>query len=242
MDESILIEQDAYYRARAPEYDEWHLRQGRYDRGEDHKRQWFSELSTIRKALLHEKPFGECLELACGTGLWTECLAKGASSLTAVDAAPEAIEINRTKTGDSIQFEVADLFEWQPSRRYDFVFFGFWLSHIPLDRFDRFWKMVHMALKQDGKVFFVDSLQIQDSTARDHIDIDDSGTVERKLNDGRSFTIVKVFHDPAQLKKQLETLGFRGWIQRTESFFYYGCMTVKNGQQDAPSDAYKLRS
>jgi demethylmenaquinone methyltransferase/2-methoxy-6-polyprenyl-1,4-benzoquinol methylase len=37
-DESTLKEQIEYYRARAAEYDEWHLRTGRYDRGEDHRR------------------------------------------------------------------------------------------------------------------------------------------------------------------------------------------------------------
>ena len=41
MDE-VLASQRAYYRARASEYDAWFLRQGRYDRGEAHRAQWFS--------------------------------------------------------------------------------------------------------------------------------------------------------------------------------------------------------
>jgi hypothetical protein len=28
---------------------------------------------------------------------------------------------------------------WRPDRRYDVVFFGFWLSHVPLERFAAFW-------------------------------------------------------------------------------------------------------
>ena len=34
-DDALLAEQRAYYRARAPEYDEWWQRHDRYDRGPD---------------------------------------------------------------------------------------------------------------------------------------------------------------------------------------------------------------
>ena len=42
-------------------------------------------------------PAGEVLELACGTGLWTVELARHAASITAVDASPEVLEINRSR-------------------------------------------------------------------------------------------------------------------------------------------------
>ena len=228
MNDTILDEQVAYYKERASEYDEWHLRLGRYDRGEEHKRQWFSELNTIRSALNQEKPFGRCLELACGTGLWTGDLAIGADSITAIDAVPEVIEINRSKNSKStIHFEVADLFEWQPSQLYDFIFFAFWLSHVPPNRLDRFWNMIRAALKPNGKVFFADSLQTQDSTARNHTEIDDSGVVERKLNNGQTFNIVKIFHNPDRLQLQLQAIGFKGYINSTGKYFYYGCIAQK---------------
>ena len=224
-EQAQLKEQVAYYRARAAEYDEWHLRQGCYDRGDEHNLQWRTELDILRSALERERPFGKCLELACGTGLWTACLAQGAADLTALDASSETIEINRTKTGNAPgRYVVADLFGWWPTETYDFVFFGFWLSHVPRQQFNRFWEMIRTALKPGGRAFFIDSLATQESTARDHAEIDDSGVVERKLNDGRTFNIVKVFHDPAQLERQLGDLGWRGSIGRTEQFFYYGCM------------------
>ena len=140
-DISILKEQASYYRARAGEYDEWHQRQGRYYRGEEHKRLWLAELDAVRSALERERPFGKCLELACGTGLWTAQLALGAAGLTAIDASSETIEINRAKVGDAqVRYVVADLFEWRPTAKYDFVFFGFWLSHVPVRQFNRFWR------------------------------------------------------------------------------------------------------
>ena len=217
-DKSIIKEQIKYYRDRASEYDQWHLRLGRYDRGEDQKRRWFSELNTVRSALKQAEPLGECLELACGTGLWTAQLADGATSLTAIDAVLETIEINRAKLNNkSIKYEIANLFEWRPAKTYDFIFFGFWLSHIPPDRFDRFWKMVKMALKPDGR----------ESTARDHAPVSNSGIVERKLNNGQTYDIVKIFYKPDQLNQQLQALGWTGTIQKTGQFFYYGKMTPK---------------
>ncbi len=224
-DRSILKDQVAYYRARAGEYDEWYLRQGRYYRGDEHKRQWFAELDVLQSELERERPFGKCLELACGTGLWTACLARGAAGLTAIDAASETIEINRTKIGDAqVRYVIADLFEWRPTETYDFIFFGFWLSHVPAWQFNRFWEMVRAALKPDGRAFFVDSLATQESTARDHPELNDSGVEERKLNDGRTFNVVKVFHDPDQLSRRLHDLGWNGSIQRSGQFFYYGCV------------------
>jgi hypothetical protein len=39
-DEDLLAEQRSYYRARAPEYDEWWQRRGRFDRSEKEQLEW----------------------------------------------------------------------------------------------------------------------------------------------------------------------------------------------------------
>ena len=225
-DRDQLDEQIDYYRARAGEYDEWHLRQGRYDRGTQHNTQWFQELGVVSEALRRAHPFGSCLELACGTGQWTTQLAQGSTHLTAVDVSEETLEINRVKNPDaSIEFQKADLFEWQPTRMYDFVFFGFWLSHIPRNRLDRFWSMLRDCLEPGGRVAFVDGLQVQETTARNHAPIDSSGITERKLNDGRIYRIVKVFHTPDDLMTDLDKRGWTGSVVTTGEFFYYGCVS-----------------
>ena len=175
------------------------------------------------------RPFGQVLELACGTGLWTAQLAQGASTVTAVDAVSEAIEINRRKNADmQIEYQVADIFHWNPAQRYDLVFFGFWLSHVPAERFESFWETVDRALRSGGQVFFVDSLQTQMSTARDHAKIDSSGIVERKLNDGSQYRIVKRFYEPSELGRHLDRIGWNGTVQTTSDFFLYGRMTRKD--------------
>ena len=122
-------------------------------------------------------------------------------------------------------YEVANLFDWVPAPHgFDAVFFGFWLSHVPPTRFDAFWGMVRAALKPQGVVFFVDSLFEQASTADNHDAIDQSGLVRRKLNDGREFSVVKIFYEPSDLERRLHDLGWHGQVRSSGRFFLYGSL------------------
>jgi demethylmenaquinone methyltransferase/2-methoxy-6-polyprenyl-1,4-benzoquinol methylase len=221
----------AYYRARAPEYDEWWLRLGRYDRGAEGNARWFAEADEVRAALAAEPLTGDVLELACGTGNWTVELARHANSITCVDASPEVIAINRARVAGlggpvPVRYIEHDLFAWQPDRQYDAVFFGFWLSHVPAERFEAFWAMVARALRPGGRAFFVDSLEDPSASARDQQGEDRRGhETVRRLNDGRAFTIVKVYYDPAGLQQQLQALGWQMRVGRTARFFLHGSGT-----------------
>jgi SAM-dependent methyltransferase len=218
----ILQEQIAYYRARAPEYDRWFLRQGRYDRGEAHRQQWLEEVGHLEAALARSAPAGDILELACGTGIWTSRLAPRAAHLTAVDASPEALAINRSRLLDpAVEYVQADLFAWTPTRLYDYVFFGFWLSHVPPERFEGFWRLVGRALRPGGRAFFVDSRDAPEGTAHDQ-QIEIGGTVDRRLDDGRTFRIVKVFYQPDELSTRLGQLGWTAEVEATPTFFIHG--------------------
>jgi ubiquinone/menaquinone biosynthesis C-methylase UbiE len=220
--EGILAEQLAYYRARASEYDEWFQRLGRYDRGDEHRRLWFDEVAVAESALAAAQPAGDILELACGTGIWTQILAATASQLTAIDASPEVLQINSSRLGNpKVEYVEADLFRWTPSKTYDFVFFGFWLSHVPEERFDAFWSVVRRCLRPTGKAFFIDSLSAPDGTARDQR-VQHGGVVERRLNDGRTYRVVKVFHEPVALQERLRKAGWEATVRATPNFFIYG--------------------
>ncbi|HST55196.1 MAG TPA: methyltransferase domain-containing protein [Solirubrobacteraceae bacterium] len=98
--EQLLEGQAHYYRERAGEYDDWWFRRGRYDHGEEANARWAADAAEVASALERFKPSGTVLELACGTGLWTERLAAHADSVTAVDAASEMIEINRARMAE----------------------------------------------------------------------------------------------------------------------------------------------
>jgi len=226
--DDLLREQVQYYRARAGEYDEWFLRQGRYDRGPEHREAWFGEVAVVEAALEQSLGPGVVLELACGTGWWTSRLAARHQRVTAVDASPEVIAINRQRVNSNrVEYVVADLFKWVPlAGAFDAVFFGFWLSHVPCGKFDAFWSTVKTALKPEGRVFFVDSLFEQTSKARDHVPVDHSGVARRTLNDGREFSVVKVFYEPSVLEQQLVERGWKGYVRSTGRFFLYGSMTA----------------
>lgn len=131
--DALLAEQVAYYRARAPEYDEVYERRGRYEhKQEEVNRQWLDESEKVKYALDAFRPSGHVLELAPGTGEWTLQIARHAETITAVDASSEALAIAREKlaeTSTPVRFVEADLFKWKPERRFDAVVFAFWLSH-----------------------------------------------------------------------------------------------------------------
>lgn len=227
-DEERIRQQIDYYRARAGEYDEWFLRQGRYDRGAAHRAAWFDEVATVERALGEEIEGRAILELACGTGLWTRHLAAAHRRVVALDASPEVIAINRSRLSPgNVRYVIGDIFAPPLTGRFDTVFFAFWLSHVPETRFDRFWQTVGNLLRPGGHVVFVDSLLEPESTAVDHDPLNTSGIVRRRLNDGSLFEVVKVFRHPADLEQRLRDLGWAGWARSSGRFFVYGSFVTK---------------
>ena len=227
-DDAFLARQQEYYRARASEYDEWWERRGRYDHGPEENAAWFRERVEVESALEAVRMTGEVLELACGTGYWTSRLARDAA-VTAIDGSPEMLRLAAMRPGNgSVRFLQADLFEWEPNRRYDGIFFGFWLSHVPPDRAEGFLRTVRRALRPGGKVFMVDSRPDPFTTSADQpLPEREQPWLERRLNDGRTFAIVKVFYEPELLEPLFTRAGFRFHARQTRRFFVYGGGTVE---------------
>ncbi|MEV6848506.1 methyltransferase domain-containing protein [Actinoplanes sp. NPDC051411] len=200
MTDPELAEQVAYYRRRAPEYDATS----------------YGDLGAARRriARLTEemRPEGRVLEIACGTGMWTETLAAHADEVLAVDAAPEALQIARRRTeAANVTFERADIFDWHPETRFDTIFFSAWLSHVPERRFDEFWGRL---AGWSARVLFVDEPAEEDDKPAKERDKPakekyvGNETVERRLTDGTSFRIVKNFIDRRKLERDLDRLGW----------------------------------
>ncbi len=202
----LLDEQVTYYRSLAGDY----LNQGLDLPGG-------GELADALEAF---GPAGSVLELACGPGTWTSQLLRHATDVTAVDASPEMLAIAAARVGDDrVRFIQADLFTWVPDRRYDVVFIGFWLSHVPLERFESFWALVGDCLKDDGRVFFADDAY---RTPDELIDGPSSSTIRRRLDDGTAHRIVKVPHQPPDLQQRLRRLGWHITVTATSGPFYWG--------------------
>lgn len=207
----LLAEQIEYYRAVAPEYPRHALT--------------LPGVEQLVAAVEAFAPHGEVLELACGPGTWTPQLLRHAAHVTAVDAAPEMLALARTRVGAEqhrVQFVQADLFSWRPERRYDAVFFGFWLSHVPEDHFESFWGLVDECLLPDGRVMFVDDGHRTDDEL---IDGPASSTIQRRRLDGTPHRIVKVPHTVDELRHRLTALGWDVTVSSTDGPFYVGSGT-----------------
>jgi demethylmenaquinone methyltransferase/2-methoxy-6-polyprenyl-1,4-benzoquinol methylase len=215
-----LDEQKRYYAERAPEYDDWWYRRGRYELESDALARWQADIAEAEGALEAFAPGGAVLELAAGTGIWTRKLVRLAERVVAVDANDETLALNTSEA----ELVRADVFDWRADERFDLVFFSFWLSHVPEERFDDFWRTVGMALAPGGRVFLVDS------GAGDiaHTGTDQAGEQEtRALSDGRTFRIVKRRWRPEELAERVRPLGFRLDLRDTANgHFLYGGGTL----------------
>jgi len=211
-EEDLIREQIAFYRARASRYDETSTPPG--DPLAPYGNQVLDALDRFR-------PTGRVLEIASGTGSWTSFLLRHASSLTALDSSAEMHGLSRLKTGDDprVRYVEADIFAWTPDDRYNVVFFANWLSHVLPASFDRFWQTVQTALAPGGRVFFTD--EATDAWRHETVEGDDPPVVRRSLPGGRTFRVVKVFWDVAELEAKLRALGWHVELH-TAGPFYWG--------------------
>ena len=197
-----------YYEARAPEYDDWYLRRGRYARGAIHDAAWNAELDAAGRWLDALPWQGELVELAAGTGWWSPLLASR-GELSLYDASPAALDRARDRLLAHrlrAHLHVRDVWA-EPDRPVDGLFMGFWLSHVPRARLGEFLALARRWLKPGGRFAAIDSLPDPASGAGDHPEPTDDLAV-RRLADGREFTIVKAYHTPDELAAALIEAGF----------------------------------
>lgn len=228
-----LVDRDAdllaYYEARAPEYDDWYLRRGRYAHGPIHDTAWHAELDAAGRWLDALPIRGQIVELAAGTGWWSPLLAsKGELSLYDGTAAPlERARERLVAHGLRAHLHVRDAWA-EPDRAVDAVFVGFWLSHVPRERLDGFLGIVRRWLRPAGTFAFIDSRLDPQSGAADHPAPANDASI-RRLDDGREFTIVKVHYDPSEIEEALVRVGFDAvTVAPTGRFFLTGVASAKS--------------
>jgi SAM-dependent methyltransferase len=209
-----------YYEARAPEYDDWYLRRGRYARGAIHDAAWNAELDAAGRWLDGLPWRGEIVELAAGTGWWSPLLASR-GELSLYDASPAALERARERlVAHNLRAHLHVRDAWaEPDRAVDGLFLGFWLSHVPRERLGEFLALARRWLKPDGRLAFIDSLSDPASSAADHPEPAKDLSL-RRLADGREFTIVKIYYTPDELTAALARAGFEDVEVTTTGRFF----------------------
>lgn len=199
-----------YYAARAPEYDRIYLKPERQ-----------ADLRRIEAWLPTVFAGRSVLEIACGTGWWTQFVAPVAAHVLAIDAAPETLRIARGRVGgDNVAFAVGDAYAL-PVRLQGFeaAFAGFWFSHVPKGRISAFLAGLQQALAPGARVVFLDNRYVEgNSTPISERDAQGNTYQLRALQDGSTHRVLKNFPDEAELRAA--TQGFAREL-RFHSWEYY---------------------
>ncbi|MEJ8834842.1 class I SAM-dependent methyltransferase [Ramlibacter sp. AN1133] len=182
-----------YYAARAPEYDRIYLKPERQGdlRGIE---AWLPTVFTGRNVL----------EVACGTGYWTQFIAPVAARVLAVDAAPQTLQIARQRVpGDNVEFVTGDAYALPAGpREFDAAFAGFWYSHVPRSRIGAFLAGLHGALRPGARVVFLDNLYVEgNSTPICERDAQGDTWQLRTLSDGSQHKVLKNFPSEGELRE-----------------------------------------
>lgn len=198
----------SYYAARAGEYDRVYQKQERQP-----------DLRQIEQWLPALLSGATVLEVACGTGYWTQFIAPVASAVVAIDSAPETLQIAQQRVNASnVLFQVGDAYALSGTgRSFDAAFAGFWFSHVPLERQHEFLTGLNSALTPGARVVLLDNLFVEgSSSAIAERDCHGNTYQYRNLSNGSTHRVLKNFPTEAQLHALIaEGLGefavYRRW-------------------------------
>ena len=215
---SVESSMQSYYAARASEYDKVYLKAERQ-----------ADLRAMESWLPPIFAGASVLEIACGTGYWTEFLAPVAKSILAVDSSPETMAIARSRVPDAkVQFQVGDAYDLpQRAEKFDAAFAGFWFSHIPKQRRQAFFAGLNAALKPGAKVVVLDNFYIEGSSSPISEQDGDGNTYQtRKLADGSAHRVLKNFPSEQELSSMIAGLSRSAAYKRWQYYWAFEYVTA----------------
>ena len=175
-----------YYARRAPEYERVYQKPERQ-----------ADLRALREFVANTFTGRDVLEVACGTGWWTEVLAETARSVVATDLKEEVLAIARAKSIDSggVSFLRADAFRLDSIEGgFDAALAAFWWSHLTRTDLGRFLRGLHQRLQAGSTVVFLDNTYVAgSSTPISRRDAGGNTYQQRPLNDGSTTEVLKIF-------------------------------------------------
>jgi demethylmenaquinone methyltransferase/2-methoxy-6-polyprenyl-1,4-benzoquinol methylase len=202
-----------YYAARAPIYDEVYLRPERQ-----------ADLDQLRRRIPQWFAGRSVLEVACGTGYWTQFIAPVAARMTATDAVAEPLAFARLRPGaGQASFVQADAYALPESLGvFDAAFAGLWISHVPVERRCEFLTSLHARLVPGAPVVLVDNTEAQ----CERLPIagrDAAGNTyqQRTLPDGSTHRVLKNFPSEAELRSMVDRIGTRPQYWRGAHFWVF---------------------
>ena len=209
-DESLA----AYYARRAPEFEAVYALPERQD-----------DLQKLRDLLRGLVAGRALLEVACGTGYWTQVMAETARSITATDINPAVIELARAKAyrGGPVTLRLADA--WR-SGEVQGRFTGgaalFWWSHLVRSRTRAFLEQFQRVLLPGALVVLADNLPVPGRHTPIARTDDEGNTYQlRRLRSGERFEVIKNYPSEAELRAAVKGLGEE--VHYTALTYYWAC-------------------
>jgi ubiquinone/menaquinone biosynthesis C-methylase UbiE len=206
-----------YYAQRAKEYEQI------YQKPERQKD--ISKLKGLLRQVLGER---DVLEIACGTGFWTEAIAQTARMILATDVNDAVLEIAEKKPypKENVKFLLADALTLHGiPDKFNAVFAGFWLSHLPKSQIRDFLENIQGRLSSEGVVVLVDNRFTEGSSTPLHRADENGNTYQlRQLADGSQHEILKNFFTVEDFTILLD--GIAENVKFTE-LEYFWCLSYK---------------
>lgn len=201
-----------YYSQRAPEYDRVYLKPERQ-----------ADLRYLEQWLPARFKGLHVLEIAAGTGYWSQFIAPECASLTLTDATLATLEIARNRVFGHAVFVQADAYALLPEMgSFSAAFAGFWISHVPVERRREFMESLHARLQPDATVIFMDNRYVEgSSTPVTNPDAAGNTYQIRHLENGQSHRVIKNFPDEASMQAMIEGFGEDGIWNTTDYFWTF---------------------
>ena len=185
----------SYYRDRANEYEKVYSKP---ERQED-----LQQATRILQKIFRNK---EVFEIACGTGYWTEKIAKSAKTILATDINESVIEIAKNKKyyPAKVDFQIGDIFNIDTKIKHESLFGGFIWSHIKIEDLNNFVKSVADLVIPGGTIAFIDNNYVEGSSLP-IAEIDEQGNSYqvRQLENNSTYKVLKNFPEEKFLKQLL---------------------------------------
>jgi demethylmenaquinone methyltransferase/2-methoxy-6-polyprenyl-1,4-benzoquinol methylase len=202
-----------YYAARAPIYDEVYRRPERQ-----------ADLAELRHRIAEWFTGRSVLEVACGTGWWTQFIAPVASRVTATDALAEPMAFARLRPGvERVSFVQADAYALPQSLgSFDAAFAGLWISHVPVERRREFLAGLHARLVAGARVVLIDNTEAQcERLPIASRDAAGNTYQQRLLPDGTAHRVLKNFPGEDELRSAVDGLGAHARYWRGVHFWAF---------------------
>ena len=206
-----------YYAARAPEYDRVYQKPERQ-----------ADLRQLQQWLPPKFQGTRLLEIACGTGYWTQFLAPVVMEGLAIDAAASTLQIAAERVANSrVHFALGDAYALPTDRGlFNAAFAGFWYSHIPKARQCEFLRGLAEVLQPGARVVLLDNLYVPGSSTPicEH-DAEGNTYQLRPLADGSVHRVLKNFPVDAELQAAVAGLAEAAAYTRFEYFWAFEYFT-----------------